>query len=234
MGSYSLISYNILFGKKVDKIFAWLKTLNNTPDFICFQEFPQNAINEIKTNLSKIANYDLAFAPSFRYKNLQYGELTVYNCDKFNLTESITLALSSDLRLQKIIRVSGQRTALLTTFKIDDVKFTLANIHLPWLCRNTVRLKALAGIMAKLEENQPSLIVGDYNYSNIFDNTGLYELMAKNHFIPGGGYFITNSLFGLVNQQLDYAFARNSEAKIVNVAKLDYSDHYPLFLDIKM
>lgn len=220
---YELLSYNIQYGKNLDKINGWISQLPQKPDIICYQEYPEDQLNDVNPG------YKYAFARGLVKNERTYGELTAYKSDKFTLTSTRTIDLSVSNLEKKVFGHSGQRSALLTIFKFEDREFMVANLHLLWLATHNRRRSQIAMVIDAMDTQKPALIVGDFNYSSLVAGTGLTRYLSQEGFLPAGDKLDTHKFFG-VRHQVDYLFQRNCSVAEVRAIDVNYSDHLPVFV----
>ena len=201
--------------------------LTPLPDILCYQEIPDTYAN----NISIIPpGYRSVYAPAWMKKGIMYGQLTAYNPNTVSFQLNRIVNLGTSIWERKLFRQTGERTGLLTLFESGGHLFNIINIHLVCLARNKTRRNQLNQIIESLNDHTtPTIIVGDYNYSNILQWRRLRSYMMKRGFIQAGSSHNTHRLLFL-NHQLDYAFHRNCEIHSVTVGERVYSDHAPLFV----
>jgi endonuclease/exonuclease/phosphatase family metal-dependent hydrolase len=226
-----LLSYNVQYGKKMNEIRNWLGGLPKQPDVLCLQEYPQPHVK--KSNSLHSLGYTCHFAESFTKQGVAYGELTAYQPKSLSLDSHYALSLGSSKLENRITNNTGQRTALVTTFTYKKRKVAVANIHLICFGLNKKRRNQLQLILDTLSQPTQAVILGDFNYPNHIAGSGLTKFMRANNFHSAGDNLHTHSLLG-INQQVDYAFLRACEARDVRVEAINYSDHKPMFVTVKM
>lgn len=227
-----ILTYNVEFGKRLTEIYNWLHTIPDHPDFICFQEFPENAIGTLRDNL-RFKKLVYKFAPSFVRKGEFYGELTVFDGNLTSKIETEILDLGES-RIERIYRRSpSRRSALITTLDFKGKKLTIVNIHLVVLALNRKRRQQLTLIFESLKNDSSAIIIGDFNYTSLLGRKGLVNFMNKFKFELAGGKMITNHL-KKIPQQLDYVFHKGCALEGVRVEKIPFSDHYPVFATVDL
>lgn len=226
----TLLSYNIRFGKNLERIIRWIKKEKSSPDIICFQEFPLNKLDDVSNFLSD-TTYAFRFAPSFIKHQVRYGELTAFKSDKLRLVRAEIIDLGYSKLDNFIFRYKSFRSSLITDFVHKKRTFTVINVHLPWLGLQRKRKKHLKIIIETLNHKMPTVIIGDYNYSSLFGTKGLVKFMKNHNFHMAGKRLITHKLWK-IPQQVDYAFYRDLKVNTIRVEKVKYSDHYPLFINL--
>lgn len=223
-----ILSYNIHFGKKLEKTIDWIKKLSPQPDIICLQEFPLEKLNIIKKSFYK---FGFNFSPSMIKSKKIYGELTAHKKSLIRIMESLPVSLGMNRMERKICRLKGERSALVTKFMYKDQKITITNVQLTMLGLHHTRRKQIYRIIQNLPDKESSLIVGDYNYSNLTGNKSLKKFMKKNSFQLVGTHITTHHLFK-IPQQLDYVFVKNCSVNSLRVEKIKFSDHLPIIFSL--
>src|SRR5579859_90696 len=230
--SLSVITYNILYGKKLDKIAAWLAAHPTKFDIICFQEFPFHKIDEF---LKVMEPHSLAytFSPGFTNKKGHYGQLTAYNRKKMKLLKQEIVDLPhSSFWEEKVFKNKGKRTALFTTFLYKRKKITLINTHLLCLVLNRTRRKQITKIIEALEKSEnlrpkdPVVLLGDFNYTSLIKQKNFFQFMDQ--FNLQNAYKSPTIGRFFVKHQVDYVFSRNCNAQDVEIPHIKFSDHYPI------
>jgi len=118
MAMISVLSYNVYFGKRLEKIIYWL--LKKPPyDVICFQEFPKHTIPIFLKAFSQ-AKYAYRFAPFLNRRGMVFGELTLFRKDKLSLKRSSTVSLGLNRGEKVLLRARTPRTSLLTIFRYKN------------------------------------------------------------------------------------------------------------------
>lgn len=234
-----LLSYNILFGKQLDKIIPWLNQLEKERghfDILCFQEFPQQAIDRFLHQRKKNPT-DYRFAPTIFRQAEPFGQLTVFSTNKINLLKSNTLHLGTS-RLEngvlKLFRRATRRKSLVTFFKIGRHQpLIIANTHLTCISLNGHRRGQLSKILTVVNQANTGLIVGDMNYTSALPRYRLRRLLKKHCFQNMTPRLKTHRVLGL-KHQLDYIFAKGVRIKTVATADIPFSDHYPLLAEFEV
>lgn len=239
-----LLSYNILFGKKLPRITSWIHhehTHDKPFDIMCFQEFPERAISSFIRSL-KICTPNIfshaLFAPAIYKGHQVFGQLTLFNHKKLALSSSKTLFLGTskiERYVFKLWRTRTKRNSLIAHFHALTRKraFTVVNTHLTTLAFNTHRINQLTRILAELNGQNSSLIVGDFNYTSLIRLGRLIRFMKMHLFENASHRLRTHRLF-YIPQQLDYIFTRGLHVKTVRTQRLTFSDHYPLMASIEL
>jgi len=232
---FSVLAYNIQYGRKLDLIEKWLLKDPARFDVICLQEFPFNKKSRFLKSLGK-HGYDYKFAPSFSGRDHHYGELTLYKKKKLKLLGHKIVKLGTNL-LETRFRKSGQRTSLLTLFKYRNKKIVVANSHLVCFALNSRRINQISKIIKNIKamgNHSPftTIILGDFNYTSRIRQKRLIEFMEKNELL--NAYKTNTHKFFFVKQQLDYVFYDGCVVKNANVGKVKYSDHSPVWFSIDL
>lgn len=225
-----ILSYNVQYGRDLERIIKWIKKAKNSPDIVCLQEFPLNRLDDLSLIL-RDTTYAFKFAPSFIRNKIRYGELTAFNSDKVRLVGTRIIDLGYSKLDNFIFRYKSFRSSLITDFVHKKRKFTVINVHLPWLGLQRKRKKHLKIIIERLNNKMPTIIIGDYNYSSLFGTKGLVKFMRTHNFHMAGEKLITHKLWK-IPQQVDYAFYRDLKINTIKVEKVKYSDHYPILIEL--
>lgn len=221
----SVLTYNILLGKKLDQIMEWIASYDQSFDIICFQEFP---LSRLDIFLKLIKNhYDYRFSQNFINKKRTFGELTVFNKKKLKLTYTKTVTLGPS-RLERS-HVRGERSSLITKFTYQKKQFLLVNTHLICIALNTTRIRQLEKILAVTSEigteTMPTVLVGDFNYSSLIRQKRLLTFMDEKGFT--NGYKTSTYQLLFLKYQLDYLFYKHCSVNDIQIPKVKYSDHFP-------
>jgi endonuclease/exonuclease/phosphatase family metal-dependent hydrolase len=136
------------------------------------------------------------------------------------------------LRLFRIDKTEIDRSALLTSFQYQNREFTVVNAHLSTDLHNTRKLKELAIITEAIPKDQPTLILGDFNYA--VGRKGLDKAMGRHKFKSGLKKHKTFRFAPGISWQNDYIFQRDCQIKDISMNKVPYSDHYPVFFKIAL
>ncbi len=239
----STVAYNIHFGKKLELIEKWLFKNKDYPDLIFLQEFPFSNTSTFLRKLEELG-YDYKFAPSsFLTKPIRikrkhiYGELTIYKKSQVKLVSSHTIKLGTNF-LEKRFRVHGEKTSLLTIFKVKNKKLVIANSHLVAYAPNSRRINQITKIIKKVRTlgdhtEFSTVILGDFNYTSRIRQKNLINFMAR--FNLTNAYRAYTHKYFFISQQIDYVFFDRCEVKNVKIGKkIKYSDHYPVKFIIKL
>ena len=227
-----IITYNIYYGEQLTKIYSWLESLEKKPDIICFQEFPKNELRSLgKQNI--VENMSFCFSSGLAKDNKVFGQVTVFNTKKLTLSGKKSIPLGTDY-LEKFYKKNpNKRSALLSIFEYRDSMFVLVNVHLSALSINSKRREQISIILKQLKSSA-TMILGDFNYSSLWGRTGLINFMKDNNFEVAGEKMITNRYKRKIPQQLDYVFFKNIKLNNVAVEKVDFSDHYPVIVEMEI
>lgn len=210
----------------MDEISAWRRNLPKQPGIICYQELPQPQTESVAGSFPP--NFRSEYAPGVTVNGMTIGEQTIYDSSKLSLVSSRAVDLGLH-PLEKMIRHSGQRSALLTTFEIEGHEFMVANIHLAWFTTHGRRRKQLGAVIDAMDPGKPALIVGDFNYTNKISARGLAKFLEEYDFYPAGERLTTHRFFG-IEHQVDYVFQRNCTVLEIRAGNIDLSDHAPIFV----
>jgi endonuclease/exonuclease/phosphatase family metal-dependent hydrolase len=224
-----IISYNIQYGFKIDEIYKWINSLEKKPDIICFQEFPVNEIENLK-KITLFKDMGFAFVTGLSRRGIPHGELTIFDVNNLSLINSIEIDLGVD-HIEKIYkRYPTKRSALVTTFQRNNKKINIINVHLSAVTLNSGRRKQIKTLIEKVDLDR-TIIIGDFNYSNLFGGKSLLQMMEYYKFKLAGEGIITNKYKGKISQQLDYVFYKNLALQELEVFELNFSDHFPIMAE---
>ncbi|HEV2403708.1 MAG TPA: endonuclease/exonuclease/phosphatase family protein [Candidatus Saccharimonadales bacterium] len=234
------VSYNVFLGKKLDPLVTWLARQNKLQDFYCFQEFPEDRLDIIESQLTG-KNYQAIFAAGFIWRRKTYGELIIFDRNKLQLKMSKTISLGGKGQLQlvfireghkfdvRLARIATDRTALQATFIYKGRKFSLVDTHLSADVHNRRKLGQAQHIVDALGASMPALVLGDFNYPF---GKGLITLMARYGFVAAFENLRTFRFGPGIYWQNDYIFQRNCSVDRVEMKRVSHSDHYPLFFTV--
>ena len=222
-----IITYNIETGKNLEKIYKWIEEYRQNTDIICFQEFPQEELGKIAENIL-LKNYSYSFSPGLKKNGKQLGQLTLFKKNKIKLIEDYVIDIGHDDFEVLYKKTPTKRSALVTTFEIDDRQFIVANVHLSAFAINLKRRKQTQKVIEGLIESVPLILLGDFNYSSLIGRRPFISYMEKLGLTMAGEKMITNKYKGFLRQQLDYVFYNGFKLNDIRVEELDYSDHFPL------
>jgi len=226
MAMISVLSYNVHFGKRLDKIIFWLLK-KPSYDVICFQEFPKSEIVPFLKAFSW-AGYEYRFAPFIKRRQIVFGELTLFRNDKLTLIKSSTVSLGINRGERVILHSRIPRTSLLTVFQYKKQQIVMVNIHLVNVAFNTLRYKQILKIINRLDHHTiPTVLLGDFNMPSVFGRKKLFALMEEYGFDMLKKRLSTFHIVG-VKYQMDYFFWRGCKVNNVSVERVKYSDHYPV------
>ncbi len=228
----TVLSYNVEYGQKINEIYDWIKSLKETPQVICFQEFPEKEVENLKKN--KIhENQNIFFAKGLLKKEEYFGELTIIDSSVIKLTEVRYLDFGPDHIESVFKRKIIKRSAIIIGFEINGKTIELANVHLTPASLHGKRRKQLSKVIEETNTDK-AIIVGDYNYSSLLNKNGLISFMEKYNYKLAGENLITNKYKYVVPQQLDYVFYKNLNHENTEVFVLPYSDHFPVVSEFKI
>jgi endonuclease/exonuclease/phosphatase family metal-dependent hydrolase len=223
----TVLSYNVEYGKKINKIYQFIKESKDKPQIICLQEFPEKELANLERN-KIFNNQEFFFLKGLSNKDEFFGELTLINTSKIKIVKTEYLDFGQD-RLESIYkRKIIKRSAILNVLKIGRQEVCIVNVHLTPVSLHGKRKKQLAEVIESTQSLRKSIILGDFNYSSLFSRGGLSRFMKKNNYILAGEKLVTNRYKYKIPQQLDYVFYRNLKVKEVKVLDLSYSDHFPV------
>lgn len=231
------LSYNIEWGRQTTEAGEWIMSLKPKPDFICLQEIPENKVTELR-RIFEDHGYGCKYAPAYTDHDIVYGELTAYNRKKIMLVFSKVVELGSSIIARLISQHNARYTSLLTVFKNGTRTFIVINLHLLAFHLNRKRKKqldiAIEALTLLRYVNLPSLIVGDYNYSSLTGRGGLIRFMGKHGYKIGGRKKVITHKKWRIRHQTDYVFYRNCRVTKVKSEEVKFSDHYPMFFNLKL
>ncbi len=223
----SIVTYNILLGRKLKKISTWIAQFLDLPDIVCFQEFPSRAIEKVLPFFEELG-YGYVFAAEGELKKKHCTVLTLYKRATITLLESKSIPLGYT-RLEKAIFQSiHQRYALMTRFSAHGKPVVICNTHLSLIAPHSKRREQLSQIVKEVNGNQSSIILGDFNYTSLVKQRSLFEFMDQHQYQNAAQKAITHRLW-FFYQQLDYIFYKNVKLQDMFVLHAPFSDHLPLF-----
>jgi len=226
MAMISVLSYNVHFGKRLEKIIYWLLK-KPSYDVICFQEFPKSEIAPFLRAFSS-AEYEYRFAPFIKRRKIVFGELTLFRKGKLVLVKSSTVSLGINHGERVMLRSRIPRTSLLTVFQYKQQQIVMVNIHLVNVAFNTLRYKQILKIIDRLDHRMiPTVLLGDFNMPSVFGRKKLFALMEEYGFDMVRKRLSTFHIVG-VKYQMDYFFWRGCKVNNLSVERVKYSDHYPI------
>jgi endonuclease/exonuclease/phosphatase family metal-dependent hydrolase len=226
----SILSYNILFGKRLPQVIDWISKRPKQFDIICFQEFPFSQIASLANSpLATFFEYHTALG--FKHAGQEYGQLTLINRKKIKVISAETIYLGTNFWESKVFGFTGGRSALATKCHYNGIDFTLVNTHLVAFGSNSHRRAQMAKIIDHFdnhaEKNHPIVVLGDLNYSSLTGRGSLIRLMQEHKF-TNAHTLNTHRLLNIKDHQLDYIFYKNMQVGDINVLKLPFSDHLPI------
>lgn len=232
----SVLSYNILFGKRLEEIILWLNSLPTPFDTICFQEFPYSQRHLLK-GLENNASYKDSFALSFKRKDESYGLMTLINTKKIAIQKEKIVHIGTSA-IEKAMGFTGGRNVLITHGTYNGTPVVLINAHLVAFSTNRHRRNQLTQVVTELEKDlqgqkTPVVLMGDLNYSSLLWKQRLHELMDQHGFANAYEHN-THRLLFFKNQQLDYVFYRHAKIGDIKIYNLPYSDHQPITFTVSL
>lgn len=231
----SVLSYNILFGRRVKEILSWLSKEPYQYDILCFQEFPKQKIALVK---KLVQPHSYAYASNVIHKGKDYGQLTVLVNKKITLVEESTIWLGTNFFEDRVLKLEGERSSLLTKLRYDNKEFLLANTHLIAFSLNALKRKQLAMVVEHLEgvsqkKKIPTIVLGDFNYSSLFWRGKFFDYMDDKRF-KNAHTEKTHTLLSLKQHQLDYIFYKHCQVNNVKILQESFSDHFPMTCNLKL
>lgn len=228
----TILSYNVEYGLKLPEILKWIKNLENKPQIICLQEFPEKEIVNLEKN-KIFKKQEFFFTKGLSNKNEFFGEITIIDQ---SIIESLDikyldfgLAHFESVYKRKILK----RSAIINEIKINNKKISVANVHLTPFSVHGIRRKQLLKIIENINLDR-SIILGDFNYSSLLNRGGLINFMNKYDYSLAGEKLITNKYKYKISQQLDYVFYKNMKHLKTKVFDLPFSDHFPVISEFEI
>jgi len=236
----SVLSYNILFGKRLPEILDWIRERSEQPkqfDIICFQEFPFSQISSLADS-ALIKPFEHHTALSFRLSSKEFGQVTLINTKRIKVVEAEYLYLGTSFLEEKVLGIIGGRSALATTCTYNGMDFTLVNTHLVAFGSNKHRRSQMAKIIDHFDtphsgKHIPMIVLGDLNYSSLTGRGSLIRLMNAHEF-TNAHTLNTHRLLTIKDHQLDYIFYKNMQVGDIKVLKLPFSDHLPITFTLQV
>lgn len=228
----SIISYNILLGKQIKRIIAWLSQFIELPDIVCFQEFPRRHIESLRGYFEE-RGYAISFAQTKKLKRKHCTVLTLYKRNLFRLLEEKTVSLGYTRLEKAIFSAMDERHGLVLKLEFKGKSFVVCNTHLSAIAPHSKRREQLTKIVEAINGNTRSIIVGDFNYTSLVRPKSLIDFMENHGFQNGTKKVTTHRLFFL-RQQLDYLFYKNITLQEIFVLHATFSDHLPLFARFRL
>lgn len=232
MAMLNVLSYNVHFGKHLEKIIYWLLQ-KPTFDVVCFQEFPKHAISPFLKAFSG-AKYGYRFAPFLQRRRTTFGELTLFRKDQLTLVKSLTVSLGINSGERVMLRARIPRTSLISILRYKKKTIVLVNVHLVNVAFNALRYKQITEIMSRLNRNSTqSVFLGDFNMSSMFGRRKLFALMEKSGFDMQKKRLSTHRFAG-IKHQMDYIFWKGCRVNDLSVERVKFSDHYPISFTVSV
>ena len=220
-----VISYNIKYGQKLERIADWVKAKN--PMVFCLQEFPQESLGNF------VPGYQEFFAASFNKNKQTYGEM-IGLAGNIDLTSAFCVDLG---RMSPVpfFPASGRRSALVIAFETQNGVVVIGDAHLEWRARAGYKLDQFKQLMGSIDQafsdpEIPTILVGDFNFSNVFSGNGLERLALEKGY-QLGNRFNTHRIFG-IRHQVDYVFYKNCRVEEVRTERINFSDHDPVLFKV--
>lgn len=231
MKTIAIMTYNTHFGKHVDRIIDWTNRLP-VQDIICFQEFPEDKIKESVEVLGRTP-YGWRFTPSLTFRKRVYGVLTLFRSDKLTLVSTSVINLGLHPVERSLLKSKVPRRALSTTFVYKKKLLRFVNAHFVSLAFNRTRYRQVEKVATTLVKKFiPSVLLGDFNISNILGKKKLVALLGHYGFTTSQGKVITFRLMG-TRHQYDYVFVNGCTIEKMWSERTRLSDHYPVFSVIR-
>jgi len=228
----TVLSYNVEYGTKIKEIYNWILESKEKPQIICFQEFPEKEVENLKKN-KIFKNQNIFFAKGLSKKDDFFGELTIIDSSAVKLTEVKYLDFGPDHIESIFKRKIIKRSAIIIEFEINGKTIELANVHLTPASLHSKRRKQLVKVIQETS-SETAIIVGDFNYSSLLNKKGLISFMEKYDYDLAGENLITNKYKYKIPQQLDYVFYKKLIHNKTEVFDLPYSDHFPVLSQFKI
>jgi len=226
-GSIKVVTWNLSFGNNPDLAIDTLRTAEplQNADILLLQEMDEGGIDRIARQLG----YNYIYYPA-----------TVHSRHGKNFGNAI-LSKWPIVRHNKFILPNNReqaRIAVLAEVKIGDELFTVVNVHLETIWMLKWRGTKQADFMIQqLHENVGDhlIIGGDFNTWSNASIKYLEKLFEKYNLIrasSGSGY--TFQYYG-IQLMLDHIWLHDSHESTTGVwRETDASDHFPLWIDIKL
>lgn len=267
----TLLTYNILGGVNAEMIIGGLATANEKPDIICFQEFPKG--EKAKEFIKYFGeDYDREHSLSLKLLHRTLGLTTFYNKKRLKLKRSHIIHLPQkklsrpeSIVANMICSFTGvfDRTALITTFEVDQKELTVVNVHLSLEGGKNHKLVQFMEATRRLEAlgiTKNIIICGDFNLNSRsrtfkkLKKTALakeFEELSKNirythnitspYMFPEDKTFLIRkilklgNLFGLkTRRKIDHAFGKGLLAFSSKTINIKGSDHNPIITKFKI
>jgi endonuclease/exonuclease/phosphatase family metal-dependent hydrolase len=226
-----LITYNILFGRRLQKIIPWIKD-QKTADVICFQEFPKVKLLAFRQSLSP--EWGCQFTQTFLLFKKTYGLVTIYRKEKMHLEKTETFLMGVHPLEKSFLGNPLPKSCLFTTFRIGKKLCTVANTHLVFLAANRARYKQIRMIIdhgAKF--HHPFIITGDFNIPSRYANNKLISYMKIFEFQTILKRLRSYRIAGF-KWQLDYIFVKHCRLVSLELERVKFSDHYPVIATVAL
>jgi len=202
-------------------------------DIICFQEFPQDKIQESMMVLGRTP-YGWRFVPSFTFRSRVYGLLTLFRKDTLHLVSTSIATFGIHPMERSIMKSSVPRSALTTKFAYQKRVIRVTNVHFVSLALNRVRYTQIESVATKLAKMPgASLIIGDFNISSIVGKKKMIRLLGQYGYVTVKAKLATHRLAG-IRHQYDYVFNKGCSIGNIMTVRIRLSDHYPLFAQCRL
>lgn len=216
-----VVSYNIhsgrdlLWRKRLKQMADTLKELK--PDVIGLQEVHQNSKYGFQANyLAEQLGYHLAFSPSIAISDGQYGNALL---SRVPLSEKETIRLPAKKEQRTLLQAS-------LTWKDERIVVWVTHCSLNQTSRSS-QLELLA-TMAGQQRNNPLVLLGDFNASNVSFSPRLADCATVHH----KQNMATLPAF---RRRLDYVFTSpHWQVCHYALSNAPWSDHVPVIVDLKL
>lgn len=225
-----MFTYNVKFGEKLPQLLEWFAGLNIPPAIANFQEFPDPNVGGYGLQLNQLG-YEYRFAPALVKQGRQFGELTAVR-DEYQILSNQTIGFGLNPLEKNLLRLKGERSALLTTIQMKDYILQVANVHILLLGLFRHRWRQVRQVLDRIDPQTPTAVVGDFNNGSIdrlFGRNKLVENMEKAKMEEvkhkGSTFFCMGRGF-----TIDGVFAKDLAVFDAWTERIGLSDHEPLFV----
>lgn len=223
----TIISYNVEYGQRISEIYNFISSLDEKPQIICLQEFPEKELANLEKN-KIFKKQNIFFLKGLSKKDEFFGELTIIDSSKIKVIKTEYLDFGQD-RIESIYkRKVIKRSAIINVLIIKQREISLVNVHLTPLSLHGKRKEQLTQAIDGVKDSKASIILGDFNYSSLLTRGGLISFMKKYDYVLAGEKLVTNKYKYKIPQQLDYIFYKNLSFKETKVLEVTFSDHFPI------
>ncbi len=241
MGTLSLLTYNLLYGRAFRDLLDYLKAYK--PDIVVVQEFKVGDEEFAKMEEAGylLADYSHSFFKHFKF----YSIATFYNPDRLEHKngEAVSLARGAYEFLLFLMGFGKtERTALYNHFIVRSTgrEVEVCNLHLtPLTGTNRVRNNQLTTAINHLDKNslRPAIVVGDFNYP--YNRKGLERLFQSDSFLEATDnlyYTYENTILGLIRfkAKTDYILYKGMKKKETTRLDRKRSDHFPILAEFTL